>query len=125
MLPPGLLSRPANGPLRFGVKSIRWKSERGSKPSIPQLPAFYRRPSPWKRLEQAFPIPRILEALSEIRTTLEAQSASLASLHQRRRDEGEHGLMILRRLTDLERAIHGRRQDIGRMPHTTRRQPLA
>jgi hypothetical protein len=32
--------------------------------------------------------------------------------------------MILRRLVELERAIRGRQQDIGRMPRATRRHPL-
>ena len=67
---------------------------------------------------------RVLEALAGIRTLLEAQDAALASLRQQRRDEGEHGPMILRRLTDLEREVRGERQDIGRAPKATRRRPL-
>jgi hypothetical protein len=68
--------------------------------------------------------PRVLEALAGIRALLEAQSASLATLQQQRRDQGEHAPMILRRLTDLERAIRGHQQDIGRAPRATRRYPL-
>jgi hypothetical protein len=66
----------------------------------------------------------VLEALTGIRALLEAQNVSLSILQQRRRDEGAHGSMILRRLTMLEREIRGRRQDIGHMPRATRRQPL-
>jgi hypothetical protein len=66
-----------------------------------------------------------VEVLTGIRTILEAQSASLALLQQRRRNEGEQGSMILRRLVDLEREIRGRKQDIGRVPPLPRRQPLA
>jgi hypothetical protein len=32
--------------------------------------------------------------------------------------------MILRRLTELERLVRGRAQDIGHMPRATRRHPL-
>jgi hypothetical protein len=59
--------------------------------------------------------PAICEALTGIRVLieaqgarLEAQSADIARLQQQRRDEGERGPLILRRLTELERLGAGR-----------------
>jgi hypothetical protein len=73
---------------------------------------------------EALSDPQVLTALDRIRALLEAQDAALAGLRQQRRDAGEHGPMILRRLTDVERLLRGEKQDIGRAPRATRRRPL-
>jgi hypothetical protein len=59
-----------------------------------------------------------------VRKGLKSQGAALAGLRQRYRDEGEWPLVLLRRMTALERAVHGERQDIGRPLRQTRRRPL-
>jgi hypothetical protein len=58
-----------------------------------------------------------------IRALLEAQGVALAGLRQRHRDEGEWPLALMRRMTALERAVHGERQDISRPLRQTRRRP--
>ena len=67
--------------------------------------------------------PAICEALAGIRTLMEAQATELARLQQQRRDGVEHGPMILRRLTELERLV---RRDPGltKPARHTRARPL-
>lgn len=55
----------------------------------------------------SFSSPETLRALAEIRQALKVQDAQLAHLLQQRRDAIEHVPMMLRRLTELERAIRG------------------
>jgi hypothetical protein len=66
--------------------------------------------------------PETLHALAEIRQSLKLQDARLAHLIQQRRDAVEHVPMILRRLTELERAIRG--GDLHVPARHTRRRPL-
>jgi hypothetical protein len=81
-------------------------------------------PAAVEPLREPFSDPKVLGALDRIHALLEGHSAALAVLQRQRRDQSEHGPMILRRLTDLERAVRGPIQDIGRMPRATRRHPL-
>jgi hypothetical protein len=69
--------------------------------------------------------PVIAEALSGIRTALEAQGASLDRLHQhqRQRNEFESGSAILRRLTELERLVRGD-PSLTKPARLTRARPL-
>jgi hypothetical protein len=64
-----------------------------------------------------------LAGLDRIYAQLQAQDAVLAGLRQQRRDEGEHGPMILRRLTELERLVRGD-PGLAQAPRSTRRRPL-
>ena len=67
------------------------------------------------------PDPQVLTVLTGIRRLLETQNASLLSLQQQRRDQGERSEMVLRRLVEIERMLRGRQQDVGRFPrHVTR-----
>jgi hypothetical protein len=61
--------------------------------------------------------PEVLQALTEIRRAIQAFDNRVAQMQRE-----EHGPMILRRLTALERAILG--NDIGQPPRHTRRRPL-
>jgi hypothetical protein len=65
----------------------------------------------------------VLAGLDRIHALLQAQDAVLSGLRQRRRDEGEHGPMILRRLTELERLVRGD-PGLAQVPRSTRRRPL-
>jgi len=67
--------------------------------------------------------PRVLAGLDRIHALLQAQDAVLTSLRQQRRDEGEHGPMILRRLTELGRLVRGD-PGLAQVPRSTRRRPL-
>jgi hypothetical protein len=67
--------------------------------------------------------PRVLAGLDRIYTLLQAQEGALASLRQQRRDESEHGPMILRRLTEIERVVRGD-PGLAKVPRSTRRRPL-
>jgi hypothetical protein len=80
-----------------------------------------RKPRPPPSIAEVSPL--IAEALTGIRTVLEAQEASIARLQHQRRAEGDHGPMILRRLTELERLVRG---DCGltRPLRHTRSRPL-
>jgi hypothetical protein len=62
--------------------------------------------------------PEVLHTLDQIRRMLEAQDARLTRVLR-----VEHGPVILRRLTELERLVRGEAQDIGRAPRYTRRRP--
>jgi hypothetical protein len=66
---------------------------------------------------------KVLHALNGIRVLLESHSASLVSLQQQRRDAGEHGPMILRRLTEIERLVRGD-PGLAQAPKLSRSRPL-
>jgi predicted transcriptional regulator len=65
----------------------------------------------------------ILDAVNGIETQIRLQNARLAKIEHQRQAEREHGPIILRKLTELERLV---RADPGlaRAPRPSRRQPL-
>jgi hypothetical protein len=70
-----------------------------------------RKPQPRPAPSIAEVAPALHAELAGIRTlierTLKTQSADIARLQQQRRDGNEHGPLILRRLTELERLVRG------------------
>ena len=62
----------------------------------------------------------VLQALKRIQRALAAQDARLDRLAQQKRDAGEHGPMILRRLTELERLVRGDPGLVAVTKHTPR-----
>ena len=65
----------------------------------------------------------VLQALEGIQRTLATQDARIDRLAQQKRDAGEHGPMILRRLTELERLVRGD-PGLAAVPKHTPRRPL-
>ena len=65
----------------------------------------------------------VLKALEQIQHALKLQSERMAGLQQQKRDAGEHGPMILRRLTELERLVRGD-PGLAAVPKHTPRRPL-
>jgi hypothetical protein len=65
----------------------------------------------------------VLKALEQIQRALAAQDARFDRLAQQKRDAGEHGPMILRRLTELERLVRGD-PGLAAVPKHTPRRPL-
>jgi hypothetical protein len=70
-------------------------------------PGAGRKPKPRPAPSIAEVAPTIHEELSGLRTLLETATADIARLQQQRRDGNEHGPLILRRLTELERLVRG------------------
>ena len=67
--------------------------------------------------------PDVLRELGRIRGALEVQNVILTRLHQQRQYAMEHGPLILRRLTEIERVLHQDR-DMHWPPRASRRRPL-
>jgi hypothetical protein len=64
-----------------------------------------------------------LDAVTGIETQMRLQNARLAKLEQQRQAEREHGPIILRKLTELERLVRGD-PGLARAPRISRRQLL-
>jgi hypothetical protein len=62
-------------------------------------------------------------ALGRIHEVLAGLRNDVQGMRQQRRDQGEHGPMILRRLTELERLVRGD-PGLAQVPRSTRRRPL-
>jgi hypothetical protein len=69
------------------------------------------------------PTREVLDAVTGIETQIRLQNARLAKLEQQRQAEREHGPIILRKLTELERLVRGD-PGLARAPRPSRRQPL-
>jgi AcrR family transcriptional regulator len=69
------------------------------------------------------PTREVLDAVTGIETQMRLQNARLAKLEQQRQTEREHGPIILRKLTELERLVRGD-PGLARAPTASRRQPL-
>jgi len=100
------------------------------------------RPQPWPRLRRQPPVrpaapkeplslsplsvaaaPGPDPALDRIHEVLAGLRSDVQGMRQQRRDQGEHGPMILRRLTELERLMRGD-PGLAQVPRSTRRRPL-
>ena len=81
-----------------------------------------RKPRPVPSIAEVSPV--IAEALTGIRTVLEAQCAALARLKQQRREPGLYDEMILRRLVELEKLARGGDPGLTKPPRHTRARPL-
>jgi hypothetical protein len=81
-----------------------------------------RKPLPPPHVVVAAPA-EVVRALEGIQRTLETQSADIARLQQQRRDGNEHGPLILRRLTELERLVRGE-PGLTKPARHTRARPL-